>query len=139
LPYPLTGSWERVAVARLEKSAEPQPHFAAAVGLRASLPLNDHVFHLVGRAGFGARLPITHVIASATLLLPHPFGPTIAVTPLSKAISTDRKRFTAVDLRRFKTLYTPQGIGRLADADCRTKPQSNGASEIRRSRDTQRR
>src|SRR5947207_15830498 len=31
--------------------------------------------------------PITHVMASATLLLPHPLGPTIAVTPLSKASS----------------------------------------------------
>src|SRR5690242_13060428 len=30
---------------------------------------------------------MTHVIASATLLLPQPLGPTIAVTPLSKASS----------------------------------------------------
>src|SRR6476660_6583368 len=33
--------------------------------------------------------PRTHVIASTTLLLPQPFGPTMAVTPVSKA-SSDR-------------------------------------------------
>src|SRR5207253_10959424 len=33
--------------------------------------------------------PITHVIASATLLFPQPFGPTMAVTPRSNA-SSDR-------------------------------------------------
>src|SRR5690606_14822822 len=31
--------------------------------------------------------PSTHVSASTTLLLPHPFGPTIAVTPASKCNS----------------------------------------------------
>src|SRR4029077_18742714 len=31
--------------------------------------------------------PSTHVMASATLLLPHPLGPTIAVTPWSNASS----------------------------------------------------
>src|SRR5262249_34871665 len=31
--------------------------------------------------------PSTHVMASTTLLLPQPFGPTMAVTPVSKASS----------------------------------------------------
>src|SRR3954453_5079538 len=60
---------------------------AVAVGLRASLPLKITSSILSPRRLFALCSPITQVMASATLLLPHPFGPTIAVTPLSKASS----------------------------------------------------
>src|SRR5262245_10625933 len=60
---------------------------ADAVGLRASLPLKITSSIRSPRRLLALCSPITHVIASATLLLPHPFGPTIAVTPLSKASS----------------------------------------------------
>src|SRR5262245_54153821 len=62
---------------------------AAAVGLRASLPLKMTSSIFSPRRLLALCSPITQVMASATLLLPHPFGPTIAVTPLSKA-SSDR-------------------------------------------------
>ena len=60
---------------------------AAAVGLRASLPLKITSSIRSPRMLLALCSPITHVMASATLLLPHPFGPTMAVTPLSKASS----------------------------------------------------
>src|SRR5439155_11579602 len=60
---------------------------ADAVGLRASLPLKITSSMRSPRRLFALCSPMTHVIASATLLLPHPLGPTIAVTPLSKASS----------------------------------------------------
>src|SRR5205814_1662360 len=60
---------------------------ADAVGLRASLPLKITSSIRSPRRLFALCSPITHVMASATLLLPHPFGPTMAVTPLSKASS----------------------------------------------------
>src|SRR5262245_18262724 len=60
---------------------------AAAVGLRASLPLKITSSILSPRRLLALCSPITHVIASAKLLLPHPLGPTIAVTPLSNASS----------------------------------------------------
>src|SRR5947207_1009090 len=82
--------------------------------------------------------PITHVIASATLLLPHPLGPTIAVTPLSKA-SSDRSENDLKPLisRRSRRMYTPSGNCGLPDADCGRNPQSkyaarNPPSAIRR-------
>src|ERR1051326_2067063 len=60
---------------------------AAAVGLRASLPLKITSSIQSPRRLLALCSPITHVIASATLLLPQPLGPTIAVTPLSNASS----------------------------------------------------
>src|SRR4029078_9330498 len=62
---------------------------AAAPGLRASLPLKMTSSILSPRRLLALCSPRTHVMASATLLLPHPLGPTIAVTPSSKA-SADR-------------------------------------------------
>src|SRR4051794_38509457 len=62
---------------------------AVAVGLRASLPLKMTSSILSPRRLFALCSPITQVMASATLLLPQPLGPTIAVTPLSKD-SSDR-------------------------------------------------
>ena len=62
---------------------------AAPVGLRASLPLKITSSIRSPRRLFALCSPSTHVMASATLLLPHPFGPTMAVTPSSKA-SSDR-------------------------------------------------
>src|SRR5215831_5612470 len=56
---------------------------AAADGLRASLPLLITSSMRSPRRLLALCSPITHVIASATLLLPQPFGPTMAVTPLS--------------------------------------------------------
>src|SRR5262245_6420912 len=62
---------------------------AVAVGFRASLPLKITSSMRSPRRLLALCSPITQVMASATLLLPHPFGPTMAVTPLSKA-SSDR-------------------------------------------------
>ena len=60
---------------------------ADAVGFRASLPLKSTSSIRSPRRLLALCSPITHVMASATLLLPQPFGPTMAVTPLSKASS----------------------------------------------------
>ena len=60
---------------------------AVAPGLRASLPLKITSSMRSPRRLLALCSPSTHVMASATLLLPHPFGPTIAVTPWSKASS----------------------------------------------------
>ena len=65
---------------RRRTSADP-------VGLRASLPLKITSSILSPRRLFALCSPSTHVMASATLLLPHPLGPTMAVTPSSKASS----------------------------------------------------
>jgi hypothetical protein len=99
---------ERGPLTVLRKPAETQPHLAAAVGLRASLPLKITSSILSPRRLLALCSPITQVMASATLLLPHPLGPTIAVTPLSKASSErSEKRFEAVDFQTFKTHGTP--------------------------------
>src|SRR4051794_41312466 len=53
--------------------------------------------------------PITQVIASATLLLPQPFGPTMAVTPLSKASSErSEKDLKPLISRRSRRMGTPR-------------------------------
>src|SRR5881394_3246378 len=62
---------------------------ADAEGFRASLPLLMTSSIFSPRRLLALCSPITHVMASATLLLPQPLGPTMAVTPLSKA-SSDR-------------------------------------------------
>ncbi len=54
---------------------------AAAPGFRASLPLKITSSILSPRRLLALCSPRTHVMASATLLLPHPLGPTMAVTP----------------------------------------------------------
>src|SRR6185295_3351390 len=85
---------------------------AAAVGLRASLPLKMTSSILSPRRLFALCSPITQVIASATLLLPHPLGPTMAVTPLSKA-SSDRSENDLKPLisRRSRRIQVHPGIG----------------------------
>ena len=60
---------------------------AAPVGLRASEPLKITSSILSPRRLLALCSPSTHVSASATLLLPQPLGPTMAVTPRSKASS----------------------------------------------------
>src|SRR5436190_2675221 len=98
LPFPLLLSWWPLPEWPLEPgSAGPVTVFrnplnrsrtsAVAVGLRASLPLNRTSSIRSPRRLFALCSPMTQVIASATLLLPHPLGPTMAVTPLSKASS----------------------------------------------------
>ena len=62
---------------------------AAPVGLRASEPLKMTSSILSPRRLLALCSPRTHVSASATLLLPQPLGPTMAVTPRSNA-SSDR-------------------------------------------------
>src|SRR5262245_7733293 len=66
--------------------------------------------------------PITHVMASATLLLPQPFGPTIAVTPLSKA-SSERSENDLKPLisRRSRCINHHPHFG-LQIAHCGTRP-----------------
>ena len=54
---------------------------AVAVGFRASLPLKMMSSIRSPRRLFALCSPMTQVMASATLLLPQPFGPTMAVTP----------------------------------------------------------
>src|SRR5688572_572195 len=52
--------------------------------------------------------PITQVMASATLLLPHPLGPTMAVTPLSKASSErSEKDLKPLISRRSRRMEAP--------------------------------
>src|SRR4029450_882454 len=60
---------------------------AAPVGLRASEPLKMTSSILSPRRLLADCSPSTHVSASATLLLPQPLGPTMAVTPRSNASS----------------------------------------------------
>ena len=60
---------------------------AAAVGLRASLPLKITSSMRSPRRLLALCSPSTHVMASTTLLLPQPFGPTMAVTPSSNPSS----------------------------------------------------
>src|SRR5688500_5372478 len=60
---------------------------AVAPGFRASLPLKMTSSIRSPRRLLALCSPSTHVMASATLLLPQPFGPTMAVTPWSKASS----------------------------------------------------
>jgi hypothetical protein len=62
---------------------------AVPVGLRASLPLKMTSSIFSPRRLRALCSPSTHVMASATLLFPQPLGPTMAVTPRSKA-SSDR-------------------------------------------------
>ena len=62
---------------------------AAAVGLRASLPPKMTSSMRSPRRLLALCSPSTQVSASTTLLLPQPFGPTIAVTPSSN-VSSDR-------------------------------------------------
>src|SRR5215204_1535525 len=62
---------------------------AAPVGLRASEPEKMTSSILSPRRLLALCSPSTHVSASATLLLPQPLGPTMAVTPRSNA-SSDR-------------------------------------------------
>src|SRR4029079_1545754 len=62
---------------------------AAAVGFRASLPLKMTSSIFSPRRLFALCSPSTQVMASATLLLAHPLGPTMAVRHSSKA-SSDR-------------------------------------------------
>src|SRR3954468_23772656 len=62
---------------------------AVAVGFLASLPLKMTSSIFSPRRLLALCSPITQVMASATLLFPQPFGPTMAVTPLSNA-SSDR-------------------------------------------------
>src|SRR5258708_36487658 len=52
--------------------------------------------------------PISHVMASATLLLPQPLGPTIAVTPLSKASSerSEKDLKPLISIRSRRMAYT---------------------------------
>jgi len=50
-----------------------------------------NIFHPLAAQAFGALSPSTHVMARPHLLLPQPFGPTMAVTPFSKQAPSDRK------------------------------------------------
>jgi hypothetical protein len=68
---------DRTSLSRRRTSAAP-------VGFRASLPLKITSSIRSPRRLLALCSPSTQVIASATLLLPHPFGPTMAVTPRSK-------------------------------------------------------
>ena len=61
----------------METSASPR-------GLRLSVPLNKTSLILAHRSAVGRCSPRTQRMASDTLLLPQPFGPTIAISPGSK-------------------------------------------------------
>src|SRR5437879_5833348 len=67
--------------------------------------------------------PITHVIASATLLLPHPLGPTIAVTPLSKASSerSENDLNPLISIRSRRMDYTTAEREGLASCENRSR------------------
>ena len=102
---------------------------AVAVGLRASLPLKMTSSIRSPRRLFALCSPITQVMASATLLLPQPLGPTMAVTSLVEGqFGAVGKRFETVD---FETLETHEHTLRPADAGrhvplCRSALHSGG-------------
>ena len=62
-------------------SAKTSVTSAMPKGLRASVPLKMMSCILAQRRALGRCSPSTHRIASETLLLPQPFGPTIAIIP----------------------------------------------------------
>ena len=77
---------------------------AAPVGFRASEPLKMTSSIFSPRRLFALCSPMTQVSASATLLLPQPFGPTIAVTPRSNDSSgAIGERLEAGDFETFET------------------------------------
>src|SRR2546422_3752259 len=96
---------------------------AAAVGLRASLPLKMTSSMRSPRRLLALCSPITHVMASATLLLPHPLGPTIAVTPLSKASSerSENDLNPLISIRSRRMDYTTEERGGLASCEGRSR------------------
>src|SRR5438552_893643 len=104
---------------------------AAAVGLRASLPLKMTSSMRSPRRLLALCSPITHVIASATLLLPHPLGPTIAVTPLSKASSerSENDLNPLISIRSRRMDYTTAERGGLASCE-RQKPTPRARYEV---------
>src|SRR5438552_4619439 len=76
--------------------------------------------------------PITQVMASATLLLPHPFGPTMAVTPLSKASSDlSENDLNPLISRRSRRMTQPNADCGLRIADCHQIHKLNPQSAIR--------
>src|SRR5215217_3631420 len=106
---PETNAW--AAASALRTPVNRRRTSAAAVGLRASLPLKMTSSIRSPRRLLALCSPITHVIASATLLLPQPLGPTMAVTPLSKA-SSERSENDLKPLicRRSRRMKTPPGM-----------------------------
>ena len=75
---------------------------------RFSVPLKITSCMLDPRKAFALCSPSTQRIASATLLFPQPFGPTIPVTPDSNFISSlsanDLKPYTSIFLN-FSTIF----------------------------------
>ena len=59
---------------------------ALLTGFLVELPLKIRSSDFVPRSDLELCSPITHRMASETLLFPHPFGPTIAVNPEVKSI-----------------------------------------------------
>src|SRR6187200_581603 len=83
---------------------------AAPVGLRASEPLKMTSSILSPRRLLALCSPSTHVSASATLLLPQPLGPTMAVTPRSNASSERSEKDLKPEIsRRSRCISTGSG------------------------------
>src|SRR6185295_2606050 len=83
---------------------------AVAVGFRASLPLKMTSSIFSPRRLRALCSPSTQVIASATLLLPQPLGPTIAVTPRSNASSERSEKDLKPEIsRRSRCIRTDSG------------------------------
>src|SRR3954469_16839707 len=81
---------------------------AAAPALRASLPLKMTSSIFSPRRLLALCSPRTQVMASATLLLPQPLGPTIAVTPRSKASSARSEKDLKPEIsRRSRRILSP--------------------------------
>ena len=78
---------------------------AADVGFRPSLPWKMMSCMCSPRRLFALCSPSTHVMASTTLLLPQPLGPTMAVTPVSKASSDRSAKLLKPEIsRRFRRI-----------------------------------
>ena len=86
----------------------------ATPGLRASLPLKITSSIFSPRRLFALCSPSTHVMASATLLLPQPFGPTMAVTPWSNASSerSEKDLNPAISRRSRRIPWSPEVYSR---------------------------
>src|SRR5690554_6825069 len=103
-------------------------------GLRASVPLKMTSAISPPRRAFADCSPSTQRIASATLDLPQPFGPTMAVMPrwkFSEVLSANDLNPKTVRFLRYMTVQTeaegPRGV--------KSNPAANGGAVVHNPQD----
>ena len=90
------------AATRAATPASSQAHFGGGRRLARVAAVEDHVFHRSPRRLLALCSPSTQVMASATLLLPQPLGPTMAVTPYRRQARTGQENIESGDLETIK-------------------------------------